>query len=69
MATWLGGAGQHCQQVHQPLDQQGQGDPQPVQADERWVKLVGRWVWRALVLAVPSRLWLGGVFSPTATCH
>jgi len=28
-----------------------------------WIKLVGREVWMALALAVPSRLWLGGVIS------
>ena len=35
-----------------------------VQADELWVKLVGRRVWMAMAMAVPSRLWLGGVISP-----
>ena len=53
VATWLQRAGQHCQQVHQH-----------VQADELWVKLVGQRVWQAMALAVPSRLWLGGVISP-----
>jgi hypothetical protein len=38
-------------------------DLQHVQADELWVKLVGRRVWMAMALAVPSRLWLGGVIS------
>ncbi len=40
---------------------QGQVDLQHVQADELWVKLVGQRLWLALALAVPSRLWLGGV--------
>ncbi len=31
-----------------------------VQADELWVKLVGRKLWMAMAIAVPSRLWLGG---------
>jgi hypothetical protein len=35
-----------------------------VQADELWIKMVGKRVWMALALAVPSRLWLGGVISP-----
>ena len=35
-----------------------------VQADELWVKLVGKCVWMAMALAVPARLWLGGVISP-----
>jgi transposase-like protein len=64
VAAWLSRAGQHCQQVHQHLVQQGQVDLQHVQADALWVKLVGRRVWMALALAVPSRLWLGGVISP-----
>jgi transposase-like protein len=63
-ATWLARAGQHCQQLHQHVVQQGQVDLQHVQADELWVKLVGRRVWMAMALAVPSRLWLGGVISP-----
>jgi hypothetical protein len=41
--------------------QQGQVDLGHVQADELWVKLVGKRVWMAMALAVPSRLWLGGV--------
>ena len=57
-------AGQHCQQVHQHVVQQGQVDLQHVQADELCVKLVGRRVWMAMAMAVPSRLWLGGVISP-----
>jgi transposase-like protein len=63
VAAWVARAGQHCQQVHQHLIQQGQVDLQHVQADELWVKLVGRRVWMAMALAVPSRLWLGGVLS------
>jgi transposase-like protein len=64
VATWLARAGQHCQQLHQHVVQQGQVDLQHVQADELWVKLVGRRVWMAMALAVPARLWLGGVISP-----
>jgi transposase-like protein len=64
VAAWLARAGGHCRQVHQHLVQQGQGDLQHVQADELWVKLVGQRVWMAMALAVPSRLWLGGVISP-----
>jgi transposase-like protein len=64
VTAWLARAGRHCQQVHQHLVQQERVDLQHVQADELWVKLVGRRVWMALALAVPSRLWLGGVISP-----
>ena len=63
VARWLAGAGQHCQGVHEHLVEQGQLDLQHVQADELWVKQVGGKVWMALALAVPSRLWLGGVIS------
>jgi len=64
VTTWGARAGQHCQQGHQPIVQQGQVDLQHVQADELWVKLVGRRVWMAMAMAVPSRLGLGGVISP-----
>jgi transposase-like protein len=64
VAAWLARAGDHCQQVHQQVVQQGGVDLQHVQADELWVKLVGRRVWMAMALTIPSRLWLGGVISP-----
>jgi hypothetical protein len=59
VAVWVTRAGQHCQQVHQHVVQQGHVDLQHVQADELSVKLVGRRVWMAMAMAVPSRLWLG----------
>jgi len=55
-------AGSHGQKVHEHIIEEGQVDLQHVQADELWVKLVGQRVWMAM--AVPSRLWLGGVISP-----
>lgn len=64
VATWLARAGQHCEQVHEQLVQQGQVELGHVQADELWIKMVGRRVWMAMAMAVPSRLWLGGVISP-----
>jgi transposase-like protein len=64
VAAWLVRAGHHGQQGHQHLVQQGRVDLQHVQADELWAKLVGRRMWMAMALAVPSRLWLGGVISP-----
>ena len=64
VATWLVRAGHHGQRVHQHVVQQGRVDLQHVQADELWVKLVGGRVWMAMAMAVPSRLWLGGVISP-----
>ena len=63
VARWLAGAGAHCQRVHEHLVEQGQVDLRHVQADELWVKQVGGKVWMALALAVPTRLWLGGVIS------
>jgi transposase-like protein len=64
VAAWQRRAGAQAQRVHEQLIEQGQVDLQHVQADELWVKLVGRRVWMAMAMAVPSRLWLGGVISP-----
>lgn len=61
VATWQARAGQHCQRVHEHLVEQGQVDLGHVQADEMWIKLVGGKVWMAMAMAVPFRLWLGGV--------
>jgi transposase-like protein len=47
VAAWVARAGQHCQQVHQHVVQQGQVDLQHVQADELWVKLA--WGWRRVI--------------------
>jgi hypothetical protein len=63
VARWFLEAGRHCQRIHEHRVEQGQVDLQHVQADELWVKQVGGRVWMALALAVPSRLWLGGVIS------
>jgi transposase-like protein len=65
VAAWQAKAGAHAHRVHEHLVQAGRVDLQHVQADELWVKLVGRKVWLAMALAVPSRLWLGGVVSAT----
>ena len=61
VAQWQARAGEHCPPVPEHLVQQGQVDGGQVQADERWVKRVGNRVWMAMALAVPARLWLGGV--------
>ena len=63
VAAWQQRAGSHCEQVHRATVRQGQVELEHVQADELWVKLVSRKAWMALALAVPSRLWLGGVIS------
>lgn len=64
VADWQQRAGDHAQRFHQLHVQQGQVDARHVQADELYVKLVGRKLWLAMALAVPSRLWLGGILSP-----
>jgi transposase-like protein len=69
IAAWLLRAGQHAQQIHQHLVHQGQVDLQHIQADELWVKLVGRRVWQAMAITVASRLWLGGVISAQRDRH
>ena len=63
VADWQHRAGQHSQRFHESHVQQGGVDIQHVQAEEMWVKVVGRKLWMAMALAVPSRLWLGGVVS------
>ncbi|MDP2728232.1 MAG: hypothetical protein Q8P59_11900 [Dehalococcoidia bacterium] len=64
IAKWRVRAGYHCQGVHRHLVQKGAVDLQHVQADELWVKMVGRRVWMAMAIDAPSRLWVGGVISP-----
>jgi transposase-like protein len=64
VAAWQARAGAHCRAVHEHLVLAGRVDVRHVQADELWVKRVGGRLWQAMALAVPSRLWLGGVLSP-----
>jgi transposase-like protein/IS1 family transposase len=61
VADWLGKAGKHCRSVHQHLVRDVELGC--VQADELRVRMVGRRVWMAMAVAVPSRLWLGGTVS------
>jgi transposase-like protein len=63
VADWQQRAGRHAQRFHELHVGQGRVEAQHVQADELWVKMVGRKVWMALALAADSRLWLGGVIS------
>jgi hypothetical protein len=63
IASWQARAGQRCRAVQAHLVEAGQVDVGHLQADELWVKLVGRKVWMALAVAIPSRLWLGGAIS------
>jgi transposase-like protein len=64
VAQWQARAGEHCQEVHRHLVEPGQVELGQVQADELWVKGVGKRLWMAMAMAVPSRLWLGGVIRP-----
>jgi transposase-like protein len=64
VAAWRDRAGRHGQRFHGHHVLRGQVDLGHVPADELYVKTVAGRVWMALALAVPSRLWLGGVISP-----
>src|SRR5205823_7262723 len=63
VADWRDRAGRHGQRLHEHVVLQGRVDLGHVQADELYVKAVGRRLWMAMAMAVPSRLWLGGVVS------
>lgn len=63
VADWHERAGRHCQRVHEHLVENSQQDLQQVQADEIKVKTQKGTYWMALAMAVPTRLWLGGVVS------
>jgi transposase-like protein len=64
VADWQAKAGSHCQVVHQHHLDTKKVDLQHVQADELYAKRQGGRSWMAMAMAVPSRLWLGGVVSP-----
>ena len=63
VADWRDRAGRHAQQFHEHRVLRGQVELGHVQADELYVKAVARRLWMAMAMAVPSRLWLGGVVS------
>jgi transposase-like protein len=63
IADWRDRAGRHAQQFHEHRVLQGQVESGHVQADELYVKAVVQRLWMAMAMAVPSRLWLGGVVS------
>jgi transposase-like protein len=56
-------AGRHGQRLHDHVVLQGQVELGHVQADELYAKVVGRRLWMAMAMAVPSRVWLGGAVS------
>ena len=61
VARWQARAGAHRRRVHEHLVQGGRAELAQVQADELRARAVGGVLWLASALAVPSRLWLGGV--------
>jgi transposase-like protein len=63
VAAWHHKAGSHGQDVHQHFLETRPLDLGHVQADELYAKCVGFICWVAMALAVPCRLWLGGVVS------
>src|SRR3954468_9699731 len=63
VADWRDRAGRHAHQFHEHRVLQGQVELGHVQADELYVKAVVQRLWMAMGMAVPSRLWLGGVVS------
>ena len=64
VAAWRDRAGRHGRHFHEHHVLSGPVELGHVQADELYVKAVARRLWRAMAMAVPSRLWLGGVISP-----
>ena len=64
VAGWRDRAGRHGQRFHEHHVLRGQVELGHVQADELYVKTVAGRLWMAMAMAVPSRLWLGGVVSP-----
>ena len=66
IANWQMKAGEHCKQMHQYLVEKQPRDLGQVQADEIRAKLQKRLVlWMAMAIQVSTRLWLGGVISPS----
>jgi transposase-like protein len=61
---WWQRAGRQCENLHAHLVGKHPLDLQQVQADEIKVKTQRGWLWMALAIMVPSRLWIGGALSP-----
>ncbi len=69
VGAWQGRSGAHAQAVHHHFLRTSVVDLQHVQADEICGKTAGGRGWLAMALAVPYRLWLGGVVSPVRDLH
>jgi len=63
--SWTAKGGQHCRRVHEPVVVNRAQDLGQGQVDEIRVRIQAGILWLAMALAVPTRLWLGGVVSPT----
>lgn len=63
--AWHQRAGKQCQRMHNHFVESCHLDLQHVQADEIKVKTQKGTFWMALAVMVSTRLWLGGVISPT----
>jgi IS1 family transposase len=63
VADWQKRAGQHCQQVHHAIVEQGKVDTHHVQADEIRAKGRKMVAWMAMAIDATSRLWMAGVVS------
>jgi transposase-like protein len=61
VARWQKAAGQQCERFHEHWTKGHPVEIQHAQADELWIKVVGRRLWMGMATAVESRLWLGGV--------
>jgi transposase-like protein len=64
VAAWQDKAGGHARGVHHHFLDTSPLDLRHVQADEIYGEIAGGRCWLAMALAVPYRLWLGGVVSP-----
>lgn len=69
VAAWLTRAGEQCLRVHEQLVLGTPQDLGQVQADELRVRLQRGVGWLASAIAVPTRLWLGGVVSSRRDSH
>jgi transposase-like protein len=69
VAHWQLVAGQHCERMHDHWTKEYPVEIEHAQADELWVKVVGRKLWMGMALAVKSRLWLGGVIGEQRDRH
>ena len=67
--NWWRRAGAHCMQVHEHVVLRSRMELIQIQADEIRAKIWGGVVWMAMAIAIPTRLWLGGVVSPKRDKH